>query len=54
MSTKEQTGGYGICFACGRNGLIKYKTKYGRIICVHCAERPSDDIMKKIILILGN
>ena len=39
--------GYGICSVCERNELIKYKTKYGRLICCYCAERPSDAIMEK-------
>lgn len=40
--------GYDICSVCGRRGLIKYKTKYGRLICVNCAARPSDTIMEKL------
>lgn len=39
--------GHGICSVCGRNELIKYKTKYGGLICCYCAERPSDAIMEK-------
>ena len=39
--------GYGICSVCGRNELTKYKTKYGRLICIYCTERPSDAIMEK-------
>lgn len=40
-------GEYAICSVCGRNGSIKYTTKYGRLICFDCAERPSDAIMEK-------
>ena len=40
--------GYDICSVCGRRELIKYRTKYGRLICVYCAARPSDYIMEKL------
>lgn len=42
--------GYDTCAICGRNELIKYKTKYGRLVCIHCAERPSDPIMERLNL----